>query len=257
MQPEQLSYEDYRDSLVVFADVLGMSREILSIDDEQSFKIAAFVLQLLREQARSWRSMDGRLRALQATAVSDSLIISIPWQSEVGASALIAAMSAFQYDLLWRGGHLLRGYLARGQLYHKDEFVFGEGYIRAWKGEEGLKNGPPRIVLDPELAAYALERGEDKPPDGYHSAFEYLHQDPCDGLWFIDYLKPVGTRKKDSAESLRTARGNIREWIKRQQDAYQADHHVGSKYHWLEQYEITTRAGFEALLLEREGGRSK
>jgi len=257
MQPEQLVYKDYRDSLVVFADVLGMGREILSIDGEQSFKIAALVLQWLRGQARSWRSMDGWLRDLQATAVSDSLIISIPWQSEVGVSALIAAMHSFQYGLLWHGRHLLRGYLARGRLYHKDEFVFGEGYIRAWKGEQGLKNGPPRIVLDPDLAAYALERGADKPPDGYDSAFEYLRQDPCDGLWFIDYLKPVGSRNKDSVESLRTARENIREWIKRQQDIYQEDHHVNSKYHWLEQYETTTRAGFEALLLEREDGRSK
>jgi hypothetical protein len=254
MQPEQLVYEDYRDSLVVFADVLGMGREILSIDNERSFKTAVSVLQWLREQAALWRSMDEGLQDLQATVVSDSLIISMPWRSNVGATVLILAMHSFQYGLLWHGGHLLRGYMARGRLYHKDEFVLGEGYIRAWRGEQGLKNGPPRIVLDPGLVAYELEMGADKPPDGWASAFEYLRQDSCDGHWFIDYLKPVGLRIKDSAESLRTARAEIHEWIERQQNAHQADHRVGSKYHWLEQYEVATRTSFENILSERSRG---
>ena len=141
--------------------------------------------------------------------------------------------------------------MARGRLYHKDEFIFGEAFIRACKGEQGLKNGPPRIVLDPELAAYALETGADKSTDGYPSAFEYLHQDPCDGLWFIDYLKPIGTRNEDKPEELRTAREEIRKWIKKQKADHQADHHVCSKYQWLEQYEVATRTEFENLLSER------
>jgi hypothetical protein len=45
--------------------------------------------------------------------------------------------------------------MAPGKLYHKDEFIFGEAFIRAWKGEQGLTNGPLRIVLDPELAREA------------------------------------------------------------------------------------------------------
>lgn len=256
MQPKRLLYEDYRDALVVFADVLGMGRQILSIDDEQSFRTVASVLELLHGQARLWRSMGGRLQDLQATAVSDSLIISIPWQSEVGASALIAAMHSFQYDLLLRGGRLLRGYLARGRLYHKDEFIFGEAFIRAWQGEQGLKNGPPRIVLDPGLAAYELEMGANKPPDGWASAFEYLRQDACDGLWFIDYLKPIGVPGTDGPQELRTAREEIREWIKNQKKVHQADHRVSSKYYWLEEYEEATCEGFESLLSKSARGRS-
>jgi len=255
IQPKRLLYEDYRDALVVFADVLGMGRKILSMHDEQSFRTVASVLELLHGQARLWRSMDGRLlQDLQAAAVSDSLIISIPWQSEVGAFALIAAMHSFQYGLLLRGGRLLRGYLARGRLYHKDEFIFGEAFIRAWRGEQGLKNGPPRIVLDPGLAAYELEMGADRPPDGWASAFEYLRQDACDGLWFIDYLKPIGVPSTDSPQELRAAREEIREWIKNQKKVYQTDHHVSSKYHWLEQYEAATCEESERILSRRERG---
>ncbi|MCK4393189.1 hypothetical protein KAX17_09825 [Candidatus Bipolaricaulota bacterium] len=173
MQPEQLVYEDYRDSLVVFVDVLGMSSEIRSIRDARSFKEVAFILAALRSQAVLWREI-----GLETTSISDSLVMSIPWLSKYAACYMISAMHSFQYGLLIHRYHLLRGYLARGWLYHKDEFVFGEGYIRAWKGEQGLKNGSPRIVLDPKLAAYVLEMGADKPPDGFHSAFEYLRQDP-------------------------------------------------------------------------------
>lgn len=251
----QLVYdEDYRDSLVVFADVLGMQREILSIDDDQSLNTVARVLQLLQELARFWSRMDGSMGELQATAVSDSLIISIPWDSKVGATALSLAMHYFQYDLLLRGGCLLRGYMAQGKLYHRDELVFGEGHIRAWRGERELKNGPPRIVIDPELVTYARERGTDKPPEGNVSTFEYLRQDACDGLWFIDYLKPVGVPGTNSPQELQTARREIREWITKQQDFYQTDHHVASKYHWLEQYEAVTRSEFESLLSERSRG---
>ena len=103
-----------------------------------------------------------------------------------------------------------------------------------------MKNGPPRIVLDPVLAAYVLKKGADKPSDGSYSAFNELRNDPCDGLWFIDYLKPVGTRSEDDAEELRTARKAICEWIKSQKEIHQADHRVRSKYHWLEQYEAAT-----------------
>ena len=248
MQPKQLVYGDYRISAVVFADVLGMGREILSIDDEECFNSVATILEVLREQARQWRSMDGILQDLQATAVSDSLIISIPGQSEGGASALILAMHSFQYALLCRARHLLRGYLAPGRLYHKDEVIFGEGYIRALNGELGLKNGPPRIVLDPDLAAYALAMGSTKPKDGYISAFEALRHDVYDGLWFIDYLKPMNLRDEDSLKEIREDRERILLWIKTQQETYEKEHHVKAKYVWLEQYEATTRAEFERIL---------
>ena len=100
MLTDQLSYVDYRDSLVVLADVLGMGHEILSIDNEASFDPVAYVLQLLREQAELWRSMNGELQGLQATAVSDTLIISMPLESNLGATALILPMHSFQYGLL-------------------------------------------------------------------------------------------------------------------------------------------------------------
>lgn len=253
MQPKRLHYKDCRDSLVVLADVLGMSHEILDIDNETSFDAVAHVLQSLQEQAKLWRKMNGDLQELQATAVSDTLIISIPLESTLAATALILPMHSFQYSLLRYKDHLLRGYMALGRLYHKDEYIFGEAFIRAWEGEQGLKNGPPRIVLDPQLAAYALEMGAREPPDGSRSAFEYLRQDPCDGLCFIDYLKPIGIRNHDRPEKLRTERKEIRKWIKQQKADHQADHHVCSKYHWLEQYETDTQSEFEELLSEREG----
>ena len=249
---EQFFYEDYRDSLGVFADVLGMTSEILSISDKRTFGDVARVLGLLREQARLWRSMDGLLLDFQAVAGSDSVVISMPWNSGVGATALIEAIGGLQYGLLLHAKHLLRGYMARGRLYHKDEFIFGEAYIKASKGEQGLRNGPPRIVVDPELAEYALKHGAAKPPNGQYSAFSELRRDPCDGLWFIDYLKPVGTRSEGKPQELQAAREEIRRWIGSQKRHHQADHHVGSKYQWLEQYEAATRAEFESLLLSRE-----
>ncbi len=253
-QLHRFAYEDYCDSLVVFSDILGMRREISAIQDEAGFQLVSAVIQLLQGQAELWSSLDGVLDELKAFAISDSLVISMPWQSRGAATALIAAMHGFQYGMLLRAGHLLRGFMTRGKLLHVDQFVFGEGLIRACNGETDLKGGPPRIVLDPQLAESVLARGADSPPLGMSSAFDMLRRDPCDGRWFIDYLKPVGVLEKENPDELRADRERIRQWTTDRATTHQADSRIFSKYFWLREYERSTRSEFSDLLEQMEDG---
>jgi hypothetical protein len=253
-QLRRFAYEDYCDSLVVFADILGMSREVSAIQDEAGFQVVSAVIQLLQGQAKLWSSLDGMLDKLKAFAISDSLVISMPWQSSVAATALITAMHSFQYEMLLRAGHLLRGFMTRGKLFHVDQFLFGEGFVRAYNAEIGLKGGPPRIVLDPQLIEFALARGADSPPVGVSSAFNMLRRDPRDGKWFIDYLKPVGVLEKESPDELRVERKQVRQWVRERAVTYQDEQSIAEKYTWLAEHERSTRAEFLSLLQNREKG---
>jgi hypothetical protein len=250
----RFAYEDYCDSLVVFSDILGMRSEISAIQDEAGFQLVSAVIQLLQGQAELWSSPDGMLDELKAFAVSDSLVISMPWRSRVAATALIIAMHDFQYEMLLRAGHLLRGFMTRGKLLHVDRFVFGEGLVRACRGEAALKGGPPRLVLDPQLAESALARGVDRPRPGMSSAFDMLRRDPCDGRWFIDYLKPVGVPERKDLDDLRADRERIEKWTIDRARMHAGDPHISSKYGWLGEYERNTRSEFNDLLKQIEDG---
>jgi len=248
----QLSYSEYRDSQIILVDVLGMRSRIRQIANAQGFDTVASVLGVLREQAVRWSSMDGRFADLKATAVSDSLAVSLPFRSDVAAISLAFLMHGFQYDLFLHTGHLLRGYMTRGALYHEDGILFGEGHLRALEGEERLlKGGPPRIVIDPELVALAQAQGAEHPPAGWSSVFEALRQDQCDGHWFIDFLKPIGLPGEGRAEVLRNDRGRLRALIASQIEAHRKDRRVRAKYAWLRQYEAISRADFDSLLAAR------
>lgn len=228
-------YFEYRDSLVIFADLLGFSRQVEQITDTESFQRVADVLTLLHSQTQLWEELDGILDEFRAMTISDSVVITMPWQSEVAATALIAAIHGFQYGLLLNMKQLLRGYMSRGRVYVGQGLLFGDGFTRAYRGEQSLK-GPPRIVLDPDLVQCALSRGAASPPLGESSAFDYLRMDD-DGHWFIDYLKPVGLHAQYSPEQVRANREAIRRAIREGIEAWESEENTLEKYRWLGKYE--------------------
>jgi hypothetical protein len=253
VMPEETgpTYDSYQDSLIILADVLGMRASIRDIADPETFSAVASVLDLLREQAALWSSTDGRLRDLRASAISDSLVVSLPFRSSVAATALVLAMHDFQYGLLLRKGRLLRGYMTRGAIYHSSGLLFGDGHLRAFEGEQRQANCPPRIVVDPELIEAARRQGAEHPPSGYATVFDTLRQDSSDGQWFIDYLKPVGLRSVDPEGILRSERARLQETLREQVEAHQKEARIGSKYVWLEAYESASRHDFELTLSKR------
>jgi len=247
---DAVTYAEYVDSVVVFGDLLGITQQIESIRDQDDFMRVTKILTLLREQARLWSSTENLLAKLRASAVSDSLIISIPYQHIAAACALAIASHSFQYHLLLYTGNLMRGYMCRGPLYHSSDLCFGKGFQDAYAGEQQLK-GPPRVVIAPALIDSAIAAGAHTSVPGYISLFDYLRQDPCDGHWHIDYLKPVGLLAGESADQLRIDRKSIASWAEKRATECSSQH-VADKYRWILNYERDTRDAFDKMIDQQD-----
>jgi hypothetical protein len=103
----------------------------------------------------------------QVTQVSDSLLVS----AEVSPAGLINLLNQCFVAVfrLLQKGHMCRGYVKRGIIYHdKDRFI-GSGFIDAY-GKEKLVSifkrddddvGTPFVEIDPEVVAYVKACGDD------------------------------------------------------------------------------------------------
>lgn len=114
--------------------------------------------------------------------------------------------------------------------------MFGEGYSKAYEFH-GYVGHAPRIVIDPfiikdaknKIAAY---KGKEK----IDHILNYLKQDPADNLYFIDYLKPVGSQSLLSTKQLNQEREGINAFIEDSLRKYKDDLKICRKYEWLKNY---------------------
>jgi hypothetical protein len=101
----------------------------------------------------------------RATQISDCAVIS----AEVSPAGLINLVHHC-YKIAFRFlkvGHLCRGYITRGYIYHTDTQFFGPGYQRAYKSESKVSifrsdadaddTGTPFIEIDPAVCSYVAE----------------------------------------------------------------------------------------------------
>jgi len=248
-------YEEYTDCMVAFIDILGFDSRIRNIKSREDFFEVGKLLFALKETERSFNENKDLFKNLTITAISDSIIITMPYHDSICAMAIITVIQKFQYDLIATSfATLLRGYLTRGHVYHKDRIIFGNGYSEAYRKEREIGHAP-RIVIDPKI----IEDGRKKVlnykgKEKVDHIFNYLIQDTCDGYYFIDYLKPVGLQIGISREKLIAERNVIKVFIENGLKFYRDDEKITRKYKWLNNYFSLTEHYFEKA---KEGAREQ
>ena len=239
-------YEDYKDCMVAFIDILGFDSRVRSIKSKEDFFEVGNLLFALKETEKSFNKDSNYFKNLTITAISDSIIITMPYSDPICAMAIITVIQKFQYDLITTSFEtLLRGYLTRGHVYHKDQIIFGKGYSEAYRKEREIGHAP-RIVIDPKI----IEDGRKKVlnykgKEKVDNIFNYLIEDSCDGYHFIDYLKPVGLQIGISREQLIDERNVIKVFIENCLELYKDDEKINRKYKWLSNYFSITEKYFE------------
>lgn len=233
------TYEDLKDSYVAFIDILGFNQRIKNISDRGSFNNVLNVLCYTKMKEMTLNKEIGLLDKVQLTAISDSLIISVPHSEEACVITLILLLKNIQADLLLHYKTLVRGYVTRGPVVHKDGFIFGLGYSDAYCFEEKKLGGDaPRIIVDDKIVDEAsrwieLER---KRGDYFTDLFDFIEQDSNDGRWFIDYLKfkpkQAGLLNIKEISSLSAVDDFIEESLKN----FAANNEILPKYCWLRKY---------------------
>ena len=223
--------------MVAFIDILGFDSRVRNINSREDFFEVGKLLFAIKEMERSYNEKQNLLKNLTITAISDSIIVTMPYHDPNCAMAIILVIQKFQHTLIASSFEtLLRGYLTRGHVYHKDNIIFGRGYSEAYRKEKEIGHAP-RIVIDPIIIEDGRTKvlnykGEEK----VDHIFNYLIKDTCDGYHFIDYLKPVGRQIGISREQLIAERNVIKIFIENRLKLYSDDEKIIRKYKWLKNY---------------------
>lgn len=186
-------YEDYVDSLVAFIDILGFDSKVRAINSKDDFIRVAALLAALKATADSFDGKDPLLKDFTITSISDSVIVTIPYSSPICTVAMLLLIQKIQYDLMaTKFKTLLRGYICRGPVYHKNQVVFGKGYSTAYKKEQAIGHAP-RVVVDPQIVTTGKKVVENYKgnKENVDHIFNHLIRDASDGYYFVDYLRPL------------------------------------------------------------------
>lgn len=228
-------FSDYEDSFVAFVDLLGFTEVVRAIKSGRDFDRLGLLLFALKKEAEAYSAADGHLTEVTATAVSDSIVFTVPFSAPAAAMKFIAMLHYLQYNLIATFQAPLRGFVSRGSVYHQDGILFGTGYLDAYNGEVSIK-GPPRIVVDHQIIAAARNVIDAQQSlDGKVSIFTYLVEDE-DGNFFIDYLKPVGAVGNNPDIDIRAEHEAIREFAAQRVQHFEHNEKIRSKYEWLLAY---------------------
>ncbi len=133
-------YEDYTDCMVAFIDILGFDSRVRSIKSKEDFFEVGKLLFALKETEKSFNKNADFFKNLTITAISDSIILTMPYHDPICAMAIITVIQKFQYDLIATSfATLLRGYLTRGHVYHKEQIT------PMLQKSEGFRAKAPRV----------------------------------------------------------------------------------------------------------------
>lgn len=236
-------YEHYERSFVAFLDILGFTARVRQLKTDTDFHNVAGVLYALKKNAESFTTSQKSFeKDVVVSAVSDSVIVTMPYRSPVALYFVLSLIHQLQYDVLLAAETPIRGYIAEGHVYHRNGIIFGPGYLDAYQGEVRT-GGPPRVVLAPAIAAKAVELTITAHGDGRHSVLDLLRRD-ADGHYFVDYLKPISVLSErplgDRIQELGTIAGFARAEVER----HEANSETQTKYRWLIGYIDVIRREF-------------
>lgn len=145
------NYDDYKVSLVAFIDILGFDNKAKNINNQKDFLEVSKLLYATQKTAENISNADDILKDFEFTAISDSVIASVPFTDPICTVGMLQILHGMQYELLGTDFKtIIRGYITKGHVHHKNGLIFGPGYSNAIKGER-LVGGAPRVVLDPNL----------------------------------------------------------------------------------------------------------
>ncbi len=186
--------ENLLNGMVAFIDFLGFSNEVEGITETDKLESVIHKIEKLRDEF----SREADIKAIskiEVIAFSDCMIFSVAGKSDITklqgkydiwlSELFIIAIS--QFNCIMNHGFFIRGGIASGWYYHKDNIIVSPAQVKAYK-LESKEAKYPSIVLSKALAGYFTD------PKNYSKAYSYnptdglLLKDDILNLWYIDYL---------------------------------------------------------------------
>lgn len=140
----------YTDSYIAFLDILGFKQMVGMSECQSIFDIFSVFKNHMRSIEIWLDKENGQYvdcTKVRMKVMSDSICFFVDASDLKNLLALIAVCQNLQCVLLDRAEpKLLRGAIVRGNIFQRDDIIFGPGLIKAYQKEENETY--PRVVLD-------------------------------------------------------------------------------------------------------------
>jgi hypothetical protein len=231
----------FTNRFVAFVDILGFQEIVQRMETTpELFDTVRHALRTIRDQSNAFGEYRAEKREVSKkraargkessrptdiamTAFSDCYVVS---ESE-DVWRVLAGVQALGTRLLSQG-ILCRGGIVRGPAYHRNDILFGQAIVDAYKLERDVAKYPRILVTEAvRKAGWYYHEGRWK---------EQLFTQDHDGCWFLNLLtpsfsqwKPISNEETSSRELLRKVRTPLLQSIKNSGN----DLNLLSKFHWL------------------------
>ena len=221
-------YEDY---YVAFIDVLGFKQ---LLESEVACGEIYAIFDFLRENAHATTDTEGStvlaFDEVKYYLMSDSIILYIRSDIEGALHALLETCRMLQLKLLLRKRPILvRGGIARGELFVDNRVVFGKALTAAYQLENSVAV-TPRIVFNKELISNKVGALLSKPWWG-----RAITRKDKDELYYVHYLRKEDIDKISDAIDAFSGIMSMCQWFLDR--SY--DKSLRHKYLWLKDYAMS------------------
>ena len=239
---------EYVEHYVAFIDVLGF-KDLLEKDAscEEIFS----VFESLRNNSHSGLRINGNkvdaFDEVKHYIMSDSIVLYIRADIQNAFLALVSTCLQLQMNLLFREQPvLLRGGIAKGNLFVDKEIIFGKGLSAAYILENTV-SFVPRIVFNKAL----LDDGN-KNSDAFGTSYwnSMITRQDADELFFVHYLS-VGHIK--NIKDIPTFYDSVMTLCQKYLDTTY-NKSLRDKYVWLKNYVVTESKLQISLIKDLDGG---
>lgn len=181
-----LEGQDYGQYMVAFIDILGFRNIVQKSENEiEYFKKILHATQIIEHLVGyNDEKQKDKERFVEMVQFSDSLVISMPYNSIYGLRKIIMDLDLVQKVIARDVGIMIRGGLTVGKLYHKGNISFGPAFVDAYQLESKVAK-TPRIIIDPKLLEPS---GDDVNQCMMHTIIQSNLKKDVDGYYFINFL---------------------------------------------------------------------
>jgi len=176
----------FKKRCVVCLDILGFKNLIVAAESSPAGLLRLQGLRTVLDAHVMWDNQ-GLADSVPDTHVpkylfiSDTIIISTPGDAMGARAAVVKSIQIYQKAV--EAGHLIRGAMVLGNVWHDDRNIFGTGWITAFDSQE--KDAiHPRVIVSTEISDLL---GDD--------VRETILIKDVDGRWICDVLHPAYIRE--------------------------------------------------------------
>lgn len=219
---------EYKEHFVAFMDILGFKELI----EKEECDFIYHIFNEIHSNTKKRMNYNGKdilaYEHIKYKILSDSVIVFIDAEIDDSFSALLNICNGLQSSLANRDiPILLRGGIAKGELYYENDIIYGKGLTKAYLLENNLARYP-RVVFTGETLEAGKNVAKYMFPD-FSMPSNYIKD--VDSLYYINYLAYGYLRTEEVKRIFDNLIGLCNRTLDRAMDE-----NVREKYIWLLEY---------------------